>query len=202
MALMGKGMQGAHSPQSDGAWTRLVEEAMKDDPALVAPRKLPLRFWDLWRRQFDEPTGVAERPPVARVRPFAAHPQVLLIEDDADLRDSLADILTKRGYVIVQARSGLEGVRHLRAAPPFPAAILLDVNLPAMNGFEFREQQRNHPVWSRIPVIVISSDLHAVAEGKALGAAAALRKPLDLQALLSTLSDVCAASPIRRPQGT
>ena len=65
---------------------------------------------------------------------------VLVIDDDADIRDSIGDILELRGYRVARAANGREALERLKSGPP-PCVILLDLMMPVLNGWEFREQQ-------------------------------------------------------------
>lgn len=75
--------------------------------------------------------------------------QILLVEDDDDLRDATADALGAEGFEVSAARDGAEALTLLRGAPSKPALILLDLMMPTMNGFEFREQPRSFGSQSR-----------------------------------------------------
>src|SRR5207247_2102614 len=78
-----------------------------------------------------------------------------IIEDDPDLRDALGELLSGEGYEVATAADGREGLRRL-GAPPRPCLVLLDLMLPAMDGFEFRLRQLEDPALAAIPVIVFS----------------------------------------------
>ncbi len=128
----------------------------------------------------------------------SARERILLVEDDLDIRDTLSEVLTFEGYSVDMAASGLEALKMLEQGP-LTHVILLDFMMPGINGFEFRERQRKNPAWSAIPVIVLSADRNTAAEAEAIGAAGALRKPLDIDRLLEMLTRVCAASPQAAP---
>ena len=81
---------------------------------------------------------------------------VLVVDDDGLTRSALVMALECAGYKVHQASDGREAFRVLHTAPP-PSAILLDVVMPHMNGWEFlRERDANDPGLSDIPVIVFS----------------------------------------------
>jgi CheY-like chemotaxis protein len=111
--------------------------------------------------------------------------RVLIIEDDPAIRESLAELLQEVGYGVSEARNGAEGLRQ--AAEERPDLILLDLMMPAMNGWEFRAAQREDASLVDIPVIVISAfSPSQSAEG--LGEVAAhFSKPLDVMALLEAV---------------
>lgn len=80
---------------------------------------------------------------------------ILVIDDDAANRRLLETILVRQEYEVVQARNGVEGLRL--AAMWLPNLILLDVNMPHMNGYEVSEALRQNPDTAEIPIIFISA---------------------------------------------
>jgi CheY-like chemotaxis protein len=116
-------------------------------------------------------------------------PLVLVVEDDRDVGDALTDLLRELGYGIVWAQDGAEAMRALQAGSR-PAAILLDLMMPGMDGYEFRAQQRADPAIADIPVIVLSAVRGAEAAAASLAAVACLGKPTPLDELLAVLSRV------------
>lgn len=116
-------------------------------------------------------------------------PELLLVEDDRDVREAIAEVLEQEGYTVAQARSGEEALQHLgRAAVP-PAAILLDLMMPVMDGWEFLSRRAQHGHWAAIPVVVISADTNARDRIEARpGVVAYLRKPIDIDQLLGILT--------------
>ena len=103
-------------------------------------------------------------PPGERVRNvWAAVPEnarILVVDDDVDLRRSLAEVLTEAGYAVSCARNGEEALRQLQT-DRVPSAILLDLAMPVMDGWTFRERMRGDPRLADIPTVVISASLSA-----------------------------------------
>ena len=79
----------------------------------------------------------------------------LLVEDDADTRDVTRRILELAGWNVVEAENGRVALERLTSFRP--AAILLDLMMPEMDGFEFVDEMRKHPEWKSIPVVVVTA---------------------------------------------
>lgn len=126
--------------------------------------------------------------------------RILVVDDDADLRRSLAELLEEEGYQVSCANNGEEALNALAGA--VPNAILLDLTMPVMDGWTFREVQRNDPRLAAIPTVVISAAYSDPRALEALGAEAFLAKPFEVSRLTSTLQELCApAAPVppKRP---
>lgn len=117
---------------------------------------------------------------------------ILVVEDDDDARGALCELLSDAGYRCLEAANGQEAIRRLSAAAERPAVILLDLMMPRMNGWQFREWQQGSVEHSPIPVVVLSAATDGAAEAKKLAAAGFLPKPLDLARLLETLQRYCS----------
>jgi CheY-like chemotaxis protein len=107
---------------------------------------------------------------------------ILVVDDDVDLRVSLASVLEEAGYRIEHAPSGAAAMDAITLAPP--DLVLLDLMMPDGNGWDVLEMLRKSPVAGRLPVIVIS----AYASSVPTGARALLRKPIAREDLLSAIS--------------
>jgi len=112
---------------------------------------------------------------------------VLVVDDDPVVRDIIATLLEEDGYQVDTARDGEEGLR--RATEHQPDAIILDVNMPVMDGWQFLDAWRDRPAERRAPVLVLST-VRDWAEAMRRGAKAYLSKPFDLETLEITLSSV------------
>jgi CheY-like chemotaxis protein len=117
---------------------------------------------------------------------------VLLVEDDFDIRDALSGILRDEGYQVRGASNGAEALESLRLNPCVQL-IVLDLMMPVMDGWAFRAAQRTDPSLAKIPVLVLSADSGARERVESLGAAAFLRKPVQLDALLDAVASHIAA---------
>src|SRR3954468_23043361 len=113
---------------------------------------------------------------------------VLIVEDDEDLREMMAQLLSLEGYQTATVANGREALEYLHDAGG-PQGILLDLMMPVMDGWEFRRQQQADPALAPVPVIVLS----ALDQGRAssLDANAFLKKPLDFDRLLTLVRGYC-----------
>ena len=111
---------------------------------------------------------------------------VLVIDDDDDVRAVMAAVLEEEGWIVQTAENGLRGLDSLTRSRP--AAILLDLRMPVMDGLTFAERYREFPE-PRAPLILISATVTGEAI-RSTGAAAGLRKPIDLDVLLETVRSV------------
>ncbi len=116
---------------------------------------------------------------------------VLLVEDDDDLREVMADVLVELGYQVVQATNGEEALHQLRTGDCLPCLILLDLRMPVMDGWQFREEQQKDPALANIPVVALSGH----AELRAFDAVAHLIKPVQFNPLASAVERFCARPP-------
>ena len=82
---------------------------------------------------------------------------VVVVDDDADWRDLVVELLASAGFAAVGAAHGKEALARARARRVPPALFVLDLEMPVMSGWEFRRAQARDPVLARVPVIVTSS---------------------------------------------
>jgi CheY-like chemotaxis protein len=119
---------------------------------------------------------------------------VLIVEDNADVRETLVEFLQSYGYDAVGAEHGREALDKLDQLQAQPCVILLDLMMPVMDGPTFRQEQLNKPNVSGIPVVVISAYDAPAQTVKDLNAAAYLRKPLNLNELMRVVQHHCSSS--------
>lgn len=117
--------------------------------------------------------------------------EVLVVDDDVDIREALSDTLEHRGYAVVTARNGREALDFLRSRRP-PAVILLDLMMPVMDGYEFLEARQSDPALSAIPVVIISAG-QGVDRARLGTSAPVLSKPVRLAELLATFRQLQAS---------
>jgi CheY-like chemotaxis protein len=130
----------------------------------------------------------AESPAGIRPHPSVLNCPVLIVEDDADLRDMMAQLLNLEGFSAATVSNGREALEYLRNGAR-PDVILLDLMMPVMDGWEFRRRQQADPAMSGVPVIVLSAlDQSRAAD---VNANAFLKKPLDFDRLLALVRTYC-----------
>jgi CheY-like chemotaxis protein/anti-sigma regulatory factor (Ser/Thr protein kinase) len=136
---------------------------------------------------------VSDTPrPAASVR---ASRRVLVIDDDATVRELMERFLVKEGFSVVTAANGVEGLRRAREVRP--AAITLDVMMPDLDGWTVLAALKGDPELADIPVIFVTI-LDEKTRGYSLGAVDYLVKPIDRERLSQVLTRICGDRPSRR----
>lgn len=124
--------------------------------------------------------------------PLAGPRSILLVEDDADLREVIAFALEHLGYVVGVARDGWEALQALDAGAR-PALILLDLELPIIDGQRFIRMVGADPDVRHIPIVVISGTR------RSCGAVRTVRKPFELAELIDAIAPYVGAIHIAEP---
>jgi CheY-like chemotaxis protein len=114
---------------------------------------------------------------------------VLVVDDDADIREMMALYLHAHGYRTRTAANGFEALAVLKHDRP--SAIVVDLQMPVMNGAQLHRQLQQQPDSAAIPFILLSGAIDADDIGRALGVTAVLPKPLDPMGLLTALARYC-----------
>jgi CheY-like chemotaxis protein len=115
-------------------------------------------------------------------------PTVMVIDDDPTVHDLLSQLLTHEGYAVALAATGVEGLNRVHELKP--AAIILDIKLPDLDGWTILAALKGDPALAEIPVIVLTI-VDDRARGYALGAAEYLVKPIDRARLRAVLEKYC-----------
>jgi CheY-like chemotaxis protein len=110
---------------------------------------------------------------------------ILIVEDEAEIRFLISELLSDEGYTVVQAIDGRAALAYLHTAPDLPRLIILDLVMPIMNGWDFLRARQDDPIVRAIPVIVVSATPNIEVSLAALGAQEALSKPIDLDRLVA-----------------
>jgi CheY-like chemotaxis protein len=121
---------------------------------------------------------------------------VLIVEDDPEMREMLTRLLTTQGFYAVGAEDGLEALHLLRTVrhrgPQTPCLVLLDLTMPRLGGDGFRRAQLDDPIIAGVPVAVMSGAVDARQRAETLGAVATLTKPIDLDVLIEVVRRYCS----------
>lgn len=111
---------------------------------------------------------------------------VLIVDDDADIRELLAEALIDRGFEVATAANGLDALQVLRGMCVRPSVILLDLMMPIMDGYGFLEQRRCDPALASIPLAIVTAghgvDLARLGDGLQI-----IAKPFDVPRLVGVL---------------
>ena len=133
---------------------------------------------------------------MSAARASAAAP-LLLVEDDRDLREVLAESLRLEGYEVLEAVDGADAVARLRSGAR-PALVLLDLVMPRMDGRQVVAAMRADAALSGIPVVLVTGTPPRDLDGQV---EAILRKPVGLAALCGCIERFIRPSPAERPGG-
>ena len=135
----------------------------------------------VWR-----PTLKQESP-----RPVVTDPAapVLVVEDDREQRESLCAMLDFEGFGHAEAANGREALDYLDQSGA-PCVILLDLDMPVMNGWIFRAQQLEDARLSGIPVVIVTANDAGLSD-RFPGVAGFLYKPLQFEKLAALLDRIC-----------
>lgn len=120
--------------------------------------------------------------------------RILIADDDASIRESLARVLEGENYDVALAESGRKAVSQFLQA--VPELVLLDLNMPDKDGWQaFELMEKLRPF---VPIIIITARPNQYERAVATGADALMEKPLDLPLLLQTIQELLAESPQQR----
>jgi CheY-like chemotaxis protein len=115
---------------------------------------------------------------------------VLLVEDDDDIRETLAAILGARGYDVVAAADGRSALQQIRALGSRPAVILLDLQMPVMDGEAFLQEQQHDALLANVPVVVVTAQL-MLPPSFPPNVRAVYTKPVALAEILAAVQRAC-----------
>lgn len=115
---------------------------------------------------------------------------VLIVDDDADIRDTIVEVLESAGIRATSAKDGVQALALLDDGLR-PCVILLDLMMPGMDGIHFRAEQARREALSEIPVVIISAFREAPDVAASLEAEGILKKPFEFGELMSTVQRFC-----------
>ncbi len=139
-------------------------------------------------------TGVVVRDPpwstLLKAPDPAPNRRVLVVDDDADFRTLLREVLENEGYTVLAAANGRDALDQLRRAPSLPGVVVLDLMMPVMDGWQVMRAMQDDAALSKIPIVAIS------ASAEIRSTDGFLKKPLDQQTLISTVERFARSSPV------
>jgi CheY-like chemotaxis protein len=134
------------------------------------------------------PPGAEPRAPHTTSRPCR---DILVVDDEPDIRESLKEVLELEGYRVVAASNGREALDRLPDMSK-PCVILLDLMMPVMNGWEFAEAVQADAVLADIPIVVVTAFSQEVeSERRRIATRGVVAKPVDLNSLIRMVTRFC-----------
>jgi two-component system chemotaxis response regulator CheY len=115
-----------------------------------------------------------------------SNPDILVVEDDIDLREALAELLEGRGFRVSTATNGADALQRLQNMQEPPDVILLDLMMPVMDGYGFLDARRLQPALASIPVIVVTA-AHVLDRARLGDLTPVIPKPIQLPQLMTAL---------------
>ena len=113
---------------------------------------------------------------------------ILVVEDNDDVREMMAVTLELEGHDVATAINGRDALNKLQTGDK-PSLILLDLMMPVMNGWEFRRALEKDPTLNRVPVVIVSAATDELMRRSP--DAVYLPKPVDMDELLHVIGDFC-----------
>ena len=123
--------------------------------------------------------------PLLRTLGASVLKSILIVDDDADVREMLSQFFAIEGYSVLTAQNGRDALDQLHHGQP-PDLILLDLMMPVMDGWQFRAEQQRDPDLAPIPVVVLSAVYNARERASMLGAVDYMQKPVEFDKLIET----------------
>ncbi len=129
---------------------------------------------------------IVARPPPSKIATIDR--LVLVVDDEPEMRRLTESLLTARGYSVIVAAHGRDAIQRLRER--CPDLIVLDLNMPVMDGWEFCAEQRYFPDRKRatVPVLLMTGESEASRHADTLRAVGVISKPFDVDDLLDAVS--------------
>jgi CheY-like chemotaxis protein len=116
---------------------------------------------------------------------------ILIVDDDHDVRAALSEMLEEEGFSVEGAPNGRVALARLKEAHIHPALILLDLMMPGMDGWDFRNEQMRDPALAAVPVVIVSaSGFSRESIRTQFHAAAYIEKPIERSELLGVIRDL------------
>lgn len=119
--------------------------------------------------------------------------RVLLVEDNAGIREPPAELLAMKGHDVLQAGNGREALALLRQRP-LPGLILLDLMMPVMDGWAFLAEKERDATLAPIPVVIMSAVAHLRPVPPSAAIVATFEKVFDVRALVALVERYCGSA--------
>jgi CheY-like chemotaxis protein len=116
--------------------------------------------------------------------------RVLIVDDDYAVLDAIKDVLEDEGHEVSLAANGLEALKELRRKDQV-CLILLDLMMPVMNGWEFRQQQLEDRELAGIPTVIVTAHNRPVENARELRVKHVIVKPVNPDLLISMVNEYC-----------
>jgi CheY-like chemotaxis protein len=113
---------------------------------------------------------------------------LLVVEDSAEIQLLLKALFEGEGYHVKLASDGAAALEQLRSSAGMPFLILLDLMMPGMDGFQFRNQQKADPALAHIPVVIMTADSNVEKKSISMDVKGYIKKPLDVDSLLQVVA--------------
>lgn len=117
--------------------------------------------------------------------------KILVVEDSADMRQLMHDLLESLGHTVIEAPDGLEGVKQALSNPP--DLIIMDLMMPNAAGDTTLRFMRGTPGLGNIPVLVVSAHTDVAQIAKQVGADSWMAKPVSIDELSRRINDMLSA---------
>lgn len=114
--------------------------------------------------------------------------RLLIIDDALEMHSLLRTLLSEEGYIVHCVSNGQAALRYLRSVEELPGLIFLDLMMPIMNGYEFREAQLSDPRLANTPVVIITADGHIESKKSKINAVDSIKKPIDVDIMLQVIA--------------
>ena len=116
---------------------------------------------------------------------------ILLVEDAPDILELMRMFLESEGFGVATAENGADALRVLKEGEVLPSVIFLDMMMPKLDGFGFKLEQAKDARISNIPVVLMTAGNKVDETALKIGAQHYLKKPLDINELLSIVQRYC-----------
>lgn len=118
---------------------------------------------------------------------------ILVVDDDLDVRVTVAEALTESGYVVRTAENGLDAIAVINEGVR-PCLIVLDMWMPVMDGYQFMDRLNEDPDLATIPVLILTAADALKRVG--MGEVGVIRKPFPIEALLAMAGRFCTGGEV------